>query len=560
MMLFRRADGRCVLHTGDFRFTPDMLSGPELRTAQIDTVHLDATYGHPRYSFPPQQATVDLIARLAVERLAADAASGTESTLVVVATYVIGKENVFLGLARALGKRLVVDERKRAILAQLELPDVPPDMFTTDTSASPVHVTGWHVLGTMAPGGWRFIPDFSALQTYLDAHRALGFTRLMAFVPTGWTWTAGGSDAASGARRRRRRRADPAAVPSAEDEAHEAQPQQRRPRHGSDASTDPAARNVAGDGERSVRAAADQEHGGVGEGDDDSANEGAVAAADRPVTPLFRRRARPGENDVPVLGPPLEAAPARPGVDVFVGPVGASCEQSGPFTVIMVPYSEHSSFPELREFVAGCRPARIFLTAKPPGQNDDAVVRRFQDLLDRRRSHSLAMEAMWKSSAVLDAAGSAGARGTVSTPAAPGAPPADVHWVCPTCGDELPSNAALNAHLDLCLTRGDGAGASSHVSSRRDIASAAVRDSNERVDRSPELAAVDALGSVLPASVPISVLRDLMAEYKVKKKKESWAVGAVPLADSALSVTYAAAQVALFPYAHALPHPLMHDH
>ena len=82
MMLFRRADGRCVLHTGDFRFTPDMLSGPELRTAQIDTVHLDATYGHPRYSFPPQQATVDLIARLAVERLAADAASGTESTLV----------------------------------------------------------------------------------------------------------------------------------------------------------------------------------------------------------------------------------------------------------------------------------------------------------------------------------------------------------------------------------------------------------------------------------------------------------------------------------------------
>lgn len=31
-----------------------------------------------------------------------------------------------------------------------------------------MHVVGWHLIGSMAPGGWAFFPDYQMLHEMLD--------------------------------------------------------------------------------------------------------------------------------------------------------------------------------------------------------------------------------------------------------------------------------------------------------------------------------------------------------------------------------------------------------
>lgn len=144
MLLFEPRDRQPVLHTGDFRFTRAMMIDP--RWARLQSMVgrcrliLDTTYCSPEYTFPLQQ---DLLGRV-VEAVRAEAfnvdGSWNHGTLFLFGTYTLGKEAVFLEVARALRKPVYVGLAKKEVLDCLELPEQDRRLLTTDDQATNLHV------------------------------------------------------------------------------------------------------------------------------------------------------------------------------------------------------------------------------------------------------------------------------------------------------------------------------------------------------------------------------------------------------------------------------------
>lgn len=44
----------CILHTGDFRASKEMLTSTPLRNAKVDLLIIDNTFCHPRFDMPPR--------------------------------------------------------------------------------------------------------------------------------------------------------------------------------------------------------------------------------------------------------------------------------------------------------------------------------------------------------------------------------------------------------------------------------------------------------------------------------------------------------------------------
>ncbi|CAH8501998.1 unnamed protein product [Schistosoma turkestanicum] len=104
---------RTYLHTGDFRYTPDMLTYPSILTnylsennateklSRIHSIFLDTTYCSSQYDFPTQ---VDVIhGALEVTR---SYLINEPTTLVICGMYSIGKERFVLGLASKLNLKV----------------------------------------------------------------------------------------------------------------------------------------------------------------------------------------------------------------------------------------------------------------------------------------------------------------------------------------------------------------------------------------------------------------------------------------------------------------------
>jgi DNA cross-link repair 1A protein len=91
------------LHTGDFRATPSMCLHPHLRQPEnptIDHLYLDTTYLDAKYGFPAQEESIQAACRLVEEHIPPHTMSqknNSQDILVVVGSYTIGKEKVFLG-------------------------------------------------------------------------------------------------------------------------------------------------------------------------------------------------------------------------------------------------------------------------------------------------------------------------------------------------------------------------------------------------------------------------------------------------------------------------------
>ena len=179
LLLFELPGGtrRTVLHTGDFRYDRAMAAHPAIRSLpqrdrQVDLLYLDTTYCEPRYSFPPQREVLGGV--LEACRLLLD----SPRTLVLFGAYSIGKERVYLHVARSLGVRLFVDASKRRVLDCLRLP--PEDCAA--------------LTGDAAETRWRVVP-MPTLR--LDRLRATlqqsggRYDSLVAFRPTGWSYGRG---------------------------------------------------------------------------------------------------------------------------------------------------------------------------------------------------------------------------------------------------------------------------------------------------------------------------------------------------------------------------------
>ena len=152
------------LHTGDFRACPKICLHPMLKEQALDIVYLDTTYLDPKYSFPSQDSCIQTACELVrrhnggnnedlsslngkridhwftqekKEEIINDHSPVNidkhERLLVVVGTYSLGKENIFIGnycvhkgisvcinasveIAKTLNSKIFVTDQKRAIL------------------------------------------------------------------------------------------------------------------------------------------------------------------------------------------------------------------------------------------------------------------------------------------------------------------------------------------------------------------------------------------------------------------------------------------------------------
>ncbi|CAG8497291.1 4312_t:CDS:2 [Paraglomus occultum] len=94
--------------------------------------------------------------------------------LVVVGTYLIGKEKIFMGIAKALGSKIYVSAEKRRILACQENKELDC-LLTNDPCEACVHVASMTSIR----------PDL--LVQYLDSLRPR-FSTVIGIRPTGWTY------------------------------------------------------------------------------------------------------------------------------------------------------------------------------------------------------------------------------------------------------------------------------------------------------------------------------------------------------------------------------------
>ncbi|XP_058102717.1 DNA cross-link repair protein SNM1 [Magnolia sinica] len=167
---FRLGDGRCYLHTGDFRACKLMQSHPILLSHRVNVLYLDTTYCNPKYRFPSKEDVVGFVARITKSTLAKQ-----PKTLVVVGAYSIGKEHVYIAISKALGVNIYTDASRRRILQSFGWPELSGKICSLGQS-TPLHVLP---ISSLRP---------ESLQQYLKKYGEQ-FTAVLAFRPTGWSYS-----------------------------------------------------------------------------------------------------------------------------------------------------------------------------------------------------------------------------------------------------------------------------------------------------------------------------------------------------------------------------------
>ncbi|KAJ2604341.1 repair protein PSO2 SNM1 [Coemansia sp. RSA 1804] len=252
-----------IVHTGDFRasdrqvrqiscvfgtdlhtpVTPQMIRhASDPNSAQYgrqpwvapfaDYVYLDTTYLDPQYTFPTQSQVVSTVAEFcrmidadtkylsgflrqtsqrrpsstpqlkharitswfqlkpgaqASERAQSHQPTAAKRcTLFVVGTYSIGKERLFIEIARAINARVYVAQKKRTIVDSIASPGLS-SLITEDMLKAQVHAV------PMAKVNMRGMAEYLA-----DLRkRGASFSSLVAFSPTGWTHASVSSSSSS---------------------------------------------------------------------------------------------------------------------------------------------------------------------------------------------------------------------------------------------------------------------------------------------------------------------------------------------------------------------------
>ncbi|KAI9191136.1 hypothetical protein LWI28_004074 [Acer negundo] len=173
IMLFEPPNGKAVLHTGDFRFSKEMASLSVLQTCSINTLILDTTYCNSQYDFPKQEAVIQFV----IEAIQAEAFN--PKTLFLIGSYTIGKERLFLEVARVLRRKVYVNAAKFRLLQCLEFSEEDMQWFTMNEQESHIHVVPMWTLAS-----------FKRLKHISNQYTGR-FSLIVAFSPTGWTFSKG---------------------------------------------------------------------------------------------------------------------------------------------------------------------------------------------------------------------------------------------------------------------------------------------------------------------------------------------------------------------------------
>ncbi|XP_071948988.1 uncharacterized protein [Antedon mediterranea] len=161
-------NGKVYLHTGDFRADPTMEDYPALVNCHVNTLYLDTTYCSPEYRFPSQQETLQYVVDVARKHVEAN-----ERTLIVCGAYTIGKEKVFLAIAKALACKVCITRDKQNVLNCLEDEDMKSYLTCCKTA------TRLHVLPMVSITH----PKLKEYMSRLNQR----YTQVVGIKPTGWT-------------------------------------------------------------------------------------------------------------------------------------------------------------------------------------------------------------------------------------------------------------------------------------------------------------------------------------------------------------------------------------
>jgi len=127
LMLLFEYGGRRVLHTGDFRYSPDHDAQPEL-FRDIDTLLLDCTFsGETReYEIPSQEEAIERVIELIREH---------PDKRAILGIYMIGKNRLIRRVAETFSTRVALPKKYFRMWQLLDMEDV----ITTDTGSTRIH-------------------------------------------------------------------------------------------------------------------------------------------------------------------------------------------------------------------------------------------------------------------------------------------------------------------------------------------------------------------------------------------------------------------------------------
>ena len=183
VLFFFQVGEQTILHVGDFRWHRDMLSPIHslLQDRRLDRIFLDTTYCDPKYTLPTQEAAIGAAVDFAVAQVQ-EAKRCHARLLLLFGAYTIGKERIYLAVAKALGMKVYVDSRRFRILQALEWPDEQRAMITKDSNETCIWVVP---LGHIS---MKKLPSYTNVKI---GRSEVSFDRVVGFRPTGWSLKTG---------------------------------------------------------------------------------------------------------------------------------------------------------------------------------------------------------------------------------------------------------------------------------------------------------------------------------------------------------------------------------
>ncbi|XP_017008342.3 uncharacterized protein Snm1 [Drosophila takahashii] len=170
MFFFKLSSGECILHTGDFRASAEMESLPIFwNHANIDLLYLDTTYMNKNYDFCHQTESVDRaidLVRAFIEK------NPAKRILIVCGSYVIGKEKIWLALAKEFAMRVWTEAHRSMAAKCLNWPDLEL-VLTDDPRKASLHVV------TMGKVSYPSLVEYFSL--FEDQ-----YDMLLGIRPSGW--------------------------------------------------------------------------------------------------------------------------------------------------------------------------------------------------------------------------------------------------------------------------------------------------------------------------------------------------------------------------------------
>ncbi|XP_011196990.2 DNA cross-link repair 1A protein [Zeugodacus cucurbitae] len=169
MFVFKLASGQCIVHTGDFRASPDMESEPIFWNNNIDTIYLDTTYIAHKHNFSSQYESIDRAKRIIQEFREKRPET---RVLFVVGSYVIGKERFWANLAQEFNLKVWTEKNRLKALQAMDLEEVR-DLLCDDP-----HKAEMHVISIAKVSYQSLVEYFRPFKKQYDA--------VLAFRPSGW--------------------------------------------------------------------------------------------------------------------------------------------------------------------------------------------------------------------------------------------------------------------------------------------------------------------------------------------------------------------------------------